>query len=165
MSSSHKNVNTVVQTRNWPIISVREFVAPSPLSPFCGSSRWQRWSSMRLLWNLLRRSKKQSSSEGSRPSFWKEETQPWDFSKDIVLIHHIFHFVFWDYVIWPLVSSWQSSEWCCVPWCLSQITYWSFAAEWIIYSWKMFSLQKPLCKMWNFWCLMRATGNIKALEL
>lgn len=58
-----------------PIISFRdatEFAAPSPLSPFCGSSRWQRWSSMRLLWNLLRRSKKQSSSEGSRPSFCKD---------------------------------------------------------------------------------------------
>ncbi len=60
---------------NQPIISFRdgtEFAAPSPLSPFCGSSRWQRWSSMRLLWNLLRRSKKQSSSEGSRPSFCKK---------------------------------------------------------------------------------------------
>lgn len=66
----NRHTNTVL---NQPIISFRdgtEFAAPSPLSPFWGSSRWQRWSSIRLLWNLLRRSKKQSSSEGSRPSFW-----------------------------------------------------------------------------------------------
>ena len=55
---------------NQPIMSFR-LAAASRLSPFCGSSRWQRWSSMRLLWNLLRRSKKQSSSDGSRPSFCK----------------------------------------------------------------------------------------------
>lgn len=64
------HANTIL---NRPIISFRdgmEFAAPSPWSPFCGSSRRQRWSSMRLLWNLLRRSKKQSSSDGSRPSFW-----------------------------------------------------------------------------------------------
>lgn len=63
---------------NQPIISLRddmEFAAHSLLSPFCDSSRWQRWSSMRLLWNLLRRSKKQSSSEGSRPSFWNKNNK------------------------------------------------------------------------------------------
>lgn len=75
---------------NKPIISLRddmEVAAPSLLSPFCGSSRWQRWSSMRLLWNLLRRSKKQSSSEGSRPSFCNENNKSLTLStKSVCLI-------------------------------------------------------------------------------
>lgn len=46
-----------------PALSSRVGAAVASAAPAWPSSRGQRWSSIRLLWNLLSRSKKHSSSE------------------------------------------------------------------------------------------------------
>ena len=54
-----------------PTLSSRVGAAVASSAPGWPSSRGQRWSSMRLLWNLLSRSKKHSSSEdGARGMLW-----------------------------------------------------------------------------------------------
>lgn len=62
-----------------PTLSSRVVAAVASAAPAWPSSRGQRWSSMRLLWNLLSRSKKHSSSEDeARGTLWRdaESVQP-----------------------------------------------------------------------------------------